>query len=272
MSKRYLSQLVCLLLVLPLAGLSQQVQIPVRCGHASDSPIPARPAPPRHTEAEAEQINQAGRDERSFLSIDEPLNFGIVRYRIAEYSDCTGTHGCYWSDLASQTTRAQVELKRLIATRKPGEKLAIVLDIDETSLSSYCEERREAFGYNQSAFEAWIVSPEASLPIPGTLELYNQALAAGVSVFFLTGRVHEQTEATARNLQAAGYKDWQGLILRDESERTMDTTKYKDSERKKIVAQGYRIILNMGDQWSDLNGEAKADISVKLPNPFYFLP
>jgi len=26
------------------------------------------------------------------------------------------------------------------------------------------------------------------------------------------------------------------------------------------------------DQWSDLNGEPKAQISMKLPNRFYYLP
>jgi hypothetical protein len=30
--------------------------------------------------------------------------------------------------------------------------------------------------------------------------------------------------------------------------------------------------MSVGDQWSDLNGEPRAEISVKLPNPFYYLP
>jgi hypothetical protein len=30
--------------------------------------------------------------------------------------------------------------------------------------------------------------------------------------------------------------------------------------------------MRIGDQWSDLNGEPHAEISVKLPNPFYFIP
>jgi hypothetical protein len=64
------------------------------------------------------------------------------------------------------------------------------------------------------------------------------ARALGVEVFFLTGRSHEQTEATARNLEAAGYKGWKGLILRDDSEKSMPTTAYKCSERAKIAAQG----------------------------------
>ena len=52
----------------------------------------------------------------------------------------------------------------------------------------------------------------------------------------------------------------------------MHTQDYKSDERKKIVAAGYRMVMNVGDQWSDLNGEPRAEVSVKLPNPFYFLP
>jgi len=217
-------------------------------------------------------IDQAGRKQPGFLSMPEPENFGIVRYRLTEYATCVDPSRCYWTDLQSQLTRARDELKRLVGTRKPGEKLAMVLDIDETSLSSYCELRREGFGFIAEQYNDWLISPEASIAIPGTLELYRQALASDVSVFFITGRSHEMYEATARNLRLAGYDNWAGLILRSEEERTMDTTWYKSSEREKIVKKGYRLVLSAGDQWSDLNGTPAAEISVKLPNPFYFLP
>ena len=52
----------------------------------------------------------------------------------------------------------------------------------------------------------------------------------------------------------------------------MPTIAYKSGERRKIVAGGYRIIMSLGDQWSDLLGDPQADISIKLPNPFYFIP
>ncbi len=123
--------------------------------------------------------------------------------------------------------------------------------------------------------------PGSSPPRPPSLSpapfaSSTTARALGIEVFFLTGRGaytgNDQTETTARNLTNAGYKGWKALILRNESERQISTTDYKASERAKIVAQGYKIILNMGDQWSDLNGNPKAEISVKLPNPFYYLP
>jgi predicted secreted acid phosphatase len=204
--------------------------------------------------------------------MQEPENFGILRYRLMEYATCTNPRQCYWNDLKEQTGRAQSELKRLIASHKGEDNLAMVLDIDETSLSNYCELRREGFGFIATQFDNFLVSPDASIAIPGTLELYNEAIANKVKVFFITGRAHQMTEATARDLHLAGYANWSGLILRNEDELTMDTTWYKSTERAKIVASGYRIILSVGDQWSDLNGSPAAEISVKLPNPFYFLP
>ena len=163
----------------------------------------------------------------------------------------------------------------------------MVLDIDETSLSSYCEEKREDFGYIPAMFEAWIVTPEASVPIGGTVRLFDKARAAGVSIFFITGRpgkgtANDQTEVTARNLRTARYEGWTGLLLHDAAYPTKDTATFKSAARAKLMAQGYRLILNMGDQWSDLRDQqdaasehhpsSQAEISVKLPNPFYYLP
>jgi acid phosphatase len=203
----------------------------------------------------------------------EPMeNFDIARYRLEDYADCVGTGGCYWADVDAQARRAEAELGLLIATRKAGEKLALVLDIDETSLTNYCEMKREDYGFISMPFNEWAVSSAADMAIPGTLRLFNEARAEGLEVFFITGRPGEQKAATARNLEAAGYKGWRGLALREGAEKTMATVAYKSEERKKIVDAGYRIVMSVGDQWSDLNGEPRAEISVKLPNPFYYLP
>jgi acid phosphatase len=224
----------------------------------------------------AEQINAtaaaAAADPTMMLAAEPMVNFGTQRYRLEDYAECVGSGGCYWADLDAQTKRAEAALDRLIATAKAGEKLAMVLDIDETSLSSFCEMRREDYGHLSVAFNQWVVSPEGAMAIPGTLRLFNKARAAGVDVFFITGRSEELTDATARNLEAAGFKGWKGLALRKGPQKQMSTVEYKSEERKKIVDAGYRIVMSMGDQWSDLNGDPKAEISVKLPNPFYYLP
>ena len=47
-------------------------------------------------------------------------------------------------------------------------------------------------------------------------------------------------------------------------------TRSRRPERAKIEADGYTIIANVGDQWSDLNG-GHAEQNYKVPNPYYFI-
>jgi hypothetical protein len=228
--------------------------------------------------AKAEQ-ELGARSSGAVLAAEPVENFGIDRYKIADYADCVGDGGCYWADLDAQYKRAETALAEQVAAAKAGEKLAVVMDIDETTLSSYCEMQREDYGYVGSMFNAWVVSPEAAVTIPGALRLFNDAKADGVAVFFITGRPgaqekgaqNDQTAATAKNLEAAGFHGWAGLRLRNGPENGMSTIAYKSGERAKI-AKDYRIVMSVGDQWSDLLGDPQAGLSVKLPNPFYFLP
>lgn len=46
---------------------------------------------------------------------------------------------------------------------------------------------------------------------------------------------------------------------------------FKSGERKKLVEQGYRIIGNTGDQWSDLLGSPEGNRTFKLPDPMYYI-
>jgi len=226
----------------------------------------------RNAEA-ALAVEKASAAQAGVLVSASPLeNLDIARDRIADYADCVGSEGCYWTDLDAAEQRAAAALAGLIAAQRPGEKTALIFDIDETTLSSYCEMKREDFGYVDAMFNAWVVTQDAAVPIPGSVRLFRQARAAGIAVFFITGRPDSQRVATERNLRAAGYAGWTHLAMRDASEIKMPTQAYKSLERKKIVDEGYRILMNVGDQWSDLNGEPRAEWSVKLPNPFYFLP
>ncbi len=52
---------------------------------------------------------------------------------------------------------------------------------------------------------------------------------------------------------------------------TLSTVAYKSAARADIEKQGYEIVANVGDQYSDLAG-GHADAAYKLANPFYFLP
>jgi hypothetical protein len=190
--------------------------------------------------------------------------------------------GRYDSDLEKVGGRAEDYLDRRVSKirkqarkrcrgRKPCRrpKLALVLDIDETSLSNYRDLAAADFADASSALASSLFAADAPAIAP-TLDLFEDARDSKVSVFFITGRpdlqvVRERTEA---NLTAAGYSGWKELVLRPADAH--GTVPYKSGARAEIEDEGYRIVLNVGDQDSDLKG-GYADKAYKLPNPFYFI-
>lgn len=198
-------------------------------------------------------------------------NFNDFIQQLRQYHDCTCTCGCYASDLDHQADRAIEILRARAAHRLPQEKLALVLDIDETSLSNYEEMTKASFAYDSAAFHAWVKEARAPV-ILGTLRLYRMAQKLGVSVFFITGRPDSEREATERNLREKGYQNWQQLYLRPDALASQPVSEFKSGARAAIAAQGYKLVLNVGDQWSDDKGDPQAEFFVKYPNPFYFIP
>ena len=201
----------------------------------------------------------------------EPANLGTIKQQLIEYQSCAQP-ACYVPQMEHQSDVAITLLKQSVATAKPGDKLALVLDIDETALSNWSVEVHDDFGYIP-ADSNLCVTYWCGRAIPGTLRLYKEAIANKVAVFFITGRPEPQRADTAANLKAEGFITWQQLYLRPaDHPHGQSAAEYKSANRADIVKQGYRIVLNVGDQMSDLEGTPMAEHSVKLPNPFYFIP
>jgi acid phosphatase len=199
------------------------------------------------------------------------LNLDTLKDQLKQYHECTCKCGCYAKDQDHQAERAIAFLRNRVAHRRPDEKLALVLDIDETALTNYEEMVKADFAYDSAVFHAWINSAKAPA-IPGTLRLYKEAQKLGVSIFFITGRAESEREATERNLREQGYQNWQQLYLRSPALASQPMQVFKSGARADIAAQGYSIVLNVGDQWSDDKGEPQAEYFVKYPNPYYFIP
>jgi acid phosphatase len=198
-------------------------------------------------------------------------NLDSLKKELKQYHDCTCTCGCYAHDLDMQADRAIAFLRQRAAQPRAYKKLAMILDIDETTLSNYQEEVGADFAFNTAVFNAWVESAQATA-IPGTLRLYKEAQRLGVSVLFITGRSEAQREATARNLRAQGYDHWQELVMRPVDHGPQTIGEFKQMARSQMVAKGYTLVLNVGDQWSDLKGKPEAEFSVKYPDPYYFIP
>jgi len=202
-----------------------------------------------------------------------PRNLGDLKLQINEYE----RSGRYQHDVAAVLNSAEVYvLRRARLVRKP----AIVLDIDETSLSNW--RQIEANDYGRIANgpctlpagpcgqTSWVASAQAEAIMP-TLALFRAAKAKGVSIFFITGRNETAREATENNLRRVGYDGWSALIMRPAGTSTQSAADYKAPERAKIAAQGFTIIANIGDQPSDL-AKGNAERAYLVPNPFYRIP
>jgi hypothetical protein len=159
-------------------------------------------------------------------------------------------------------------------------KPAVILDIDETSLSNWPNIKANDFSFvgdgpcellprGPCGFSAWEHKHVAPAITP-TRDFFNAVKADGVSVFFITGRRDLDRKITILNLNLAGYEGWKKLIFRTDNDTTSEISEFKKAERGKIVADGYTIIANVGDQMSDLDG-GFAECGFKLPNPFYFI-
>jgi acid phosphatase len=140
-----------------------------------------------------------------------------------------------------------------------------VLDIDDTSLSSY--DCLHAAGFDRAAMTA--CAEAATMPaIAPTRSLYRTARRRHVTVFFVTGRREAMRAASVENLRGQGFAGRIRLVMRPDGKRDGSNAAYKARERRRIESRGYRILLDVGDQRSDLAG-GHAARAIKLPNPMY---
>ncbi|KAF5732279.1 hypothetical protein HS088_TW18G00973 [Tripterygium wilfordii] len=153
-------------------------------------------------------------------------------------------------------------------------KDAWVFDIDETLLSNLPYYQEHGYGleiFDPLQFDKWVEKGEA-FAIKPSLTLYEEVLGLGLKVIFLTGRSEKHRSVTEENLINAGFLKWDKLILRGSDDKEKHATVYKSEKRSDMVKEGYRIVGNSGDQWSDLLGSAMSARSFKLPNPMYYIP
>ncbi len=120
------------------------------------------------------------------------------------------------------------------------DQLAIVLDIDNTSLASHY---------------SW---PD---PIKRTLKLAKRAHKLGVGVFFVTGRYQSDLGAVTPSLKAAGYS-YDDICGREHGE---DLVESKQRCRAKFEKQGWTFILNIGNRSTDFAGH-DYERKVRLPS------
>ncbi len=202
-------------------------------------------------------------------SFSEPPNLSLLKKEVRNYYDS----GSYQKELMTTIEQAhEFIISQALSNQKNNkhQKLALVLDIDETSLSNYSKMVKRDFVGNRQTVHQEILAAD-SPPIEPMLSLYRDAINHGIKVFFVTGRFESERDATQANLVKAGYKDWAGLYLRPDEYNHQSIIPFKSQARKTIAKKGYTIVASIGDQYSDIKG-GNALKGFKLPNPFYYLP
>jgi predicted secreted acid phosphatase len=200
------------------------------------------------------------------------LNLGTIKDLLLDY------HQKYYDmDLAAVFESAQRYVEQNADKVK---KPALVLDIDETSLTNWPNLLADDFGFvadgtcdalpaGPCGFNQWILKSSAKAIEPAR-KLFNAARAKGVAVIFITARPHKQRDPTILNLDHAGFEGWTELRTRPDRDDLPTVQEFKTAERTKVEAEGYTIIANVGDQMSDIDGE-HSGCRFKVPNPFYFI-
>ena len=155
-------------------------------------------------------------------------------------------YATWQKDCQTVMDQALPYLKERIAAARPGQKQAIVFDIDNTTLET-------DFGF--------------SFPQPANKPVLNVAQYAqehGVSLFFVTARPGIIKAVTDYNLKHVGYQV-SGLYVRGFLDLFKDVAAYKTAQRADIENKGYTIIANIGNSATDLSG-GHADKAFKLPD------
>ncbi|WKE65089.1 5'-nucleotidase, lipoprotein e(P4) family [Gallaecimonas kandeliae] len=164
-------------------------------------------------------------------------------------------------------------------------KLAVMVDLDETMLDNSPYSAWQILGqqpYSDKSWDTWVNSIQTAA-LPGAVDFANHVTLAGGTVFYVSNRSARTFDATAKNLVQAGFP----RVDRD-TLRLKTTTSDKASRLAAIQAQGYQVVLMLGDNLNDFpelgtyhqqNAERELAVDahqadfgnrfILLPNPSY---
>lgn len=247
-----------------------------------------------YTQAEADGLNQTIDSLRTAAELRNPnLNATLWQQTAVEYDGLT--RGMYRlaelmlaPALEDSTWTASLEQAEQGAGVYGAKPPAVVLDVDETVLDNSPYQARLVLDnatYGSDSWQAWCREASASA-IPGALAFTRAAEANGVQVIYLTNRDAAVEEPTRANLQALGFPmdpDEDVLLTQGEIPAWKASDK---APRREAVAETYRIVLLIGDNFGDFASEVDTSIAereqkaatfdrywgtrwIVLPNPQY---
>jgi predicted secreted acid phosphatase len=133
------------------------------------------------------------------------------------------------ADVAGVMAGANAWLEERVTTAEPGARLAINLDIDNTSLATYYDRGQ---------------------PVRKVRSFARLADQLGIAVLFNTGRLKKNLNGVRGRLEQVGY-DVSALCTRRPGERLVVG---KQRCRQQFVDAGYTLVANVGNHPTDFRG------------------
>lgn len=189
----------------------------------------------------------------------ELLNLTTAKNRVKQYYE----GGQYDKELDEIVADAKKKFSKIEVKTNS----AVIFDVDDTVLLNYEASKKMGFGYIQSIVDEWVSSAQVPA-IPQVKDLYDYLLQTGVKIIFLTGRFQDEYDYTYQNLINEGFTTFDTLIVRRPEEQKLPAVEFKSNVRTALTEQGYEIVGNVGDQWTDLDGPYSG-IKIKIPNYLY---
>ena len=170
-----------------------------------------------------------------------------------------------------------------LARRQGDEKLAVIMDIDETILDNSpldADLIKTGKTFSKKSWREWVSQCEARA-LPGAQPFLAYAASNQVEVFYVSNRNSNDFNDTARNLRAQHFPmvDAEHLLLQQAHEGK--------EPRRQELGRKYNIVLLMGDNLGDFtdvfdrqNSDVRSNLAdenrekfgrlcIVLPNPMY---
>ena len=193
-------------------------------------------------------------------------------------------HSAEYKALCYQAYNGAANTLRYLVSEGGSANMAVVLDLDETVLdnSPYTGWQIKAnTGYSDSTWAIWTNKAQA-MEVPGAGDFLRTADELGMTLFYVSNRDTSALAATIANmaeLQLPQLEPAHFLLKTSTSDKT--------ERREAIEAQGYQIVMFIGDNLGDFSGAfdkqstaRRAELTdslntrfgteyIVLPNPVY---
>lgn len=141
------------------------------------------------------------------------------------------------------------ERLRQLSKTKTSKPKAVIVDIDETMLNNVRFQAQEIIDNREFSGDFWnewsqLGKAEA---LPGAVDFSKLCDSLGITLFYISNRKSNESEATLRNLDSLGFAfaKPEFLLLRDNESS-------KKARREKVMEK-YEVVLLIGDNLNDFS-------------------